>query len=172
MSKYSYGINSFLVADIDPTTGLGINPVETKEAVYRDTFNVAEEEGTTTDHYSEMDSTPKVSFTEIGKETITLQLMETDTATLANYLGGSVVVEGGKNTWEKPSGQATVEKHLTVVTEDGVTLTYPRVKVTARKNFQLRRNGLWLLDVTMTVLSPMLPTGAPLAAVIVADPVP
>lgn len=171
MSKYSYGISSFLVADIDPVTGMGINPIETKEAVYRDTFNVAEEEGTTTDHYSEMDSTPKVSFTEVGKETITLQLMETDTATLANYLGGNVVVEGGRNVWRKPSGQATVEKHITVETEDGVTLVYPRVKVTARKNFQLRRNGLWLLDVTMTVLAPLLPVSSPLAAVIVSDPV-
>lgn len=170
MPKYSYGIESFLVGDIDPTTGLAINPVETKEDVYRDTFNVAEEEGSTTDHYSEMDSTPKVSFTEVGKETITLQLMDTSVQKLAAFLGGSVTVEGGRDTWKKPSGQATVEKHIKVVTMDGTTLEYPRVKVTARKNFQLRRNGLWLLDVTMTVLSPTLPVGSPLAAVIVSDP--
>lgn len=170
MPKYSYGINSFLVGDINATTGLLENGVEMKEAVYRDTFDVTEEEGTTTDHYSEMDSTPKVSFTEVGKETITLQLMDTDVDQLVRFLGGTKTVVGGRDTWNKPAGAVNVEKYIKVITMDGTDLEYPRVKITARKNFQLRRNGLWLLDLTMTVLTPLLPAGSPLPAVIVTDP--
>ena len=165
--KYSYGIQSFLFGEITPGTGALGAATEMKEAVYRDTFNSTEAEGTTTDHYSEMDSTPKVSFTEVGKETITWQCMETDIDQLVRLLGGVKTTVDLVDSWSKPSGAVDLEKYIKVITMDGTILEYPRVKITSRRNFQLRRNGLWLLDVTMTVLSPMLPVATPKPAVII-----
>jgi hypothetical protein len=168
MAKYSYGIASLKVGDIDPVTGLMVSPLEIKEMVYRDTFNMTEEEGTTTDHYSEMDTTPKVSFTEVGKETLTLQLMETQAEVLQKFLGGTVTTLDGSSAWSKPSGATSIEKFIDIETEDGTRVRIPRAKVTGRKNMQFRRNGIWLIDVTITPLSPLLGT---LAAIVINDPV-
>lgn len=168
MAKYSYGIASFTIGDIDPITGLQINPLDVKEMVYRDSFNMTEEEGTTTDHYSEMDTTPKVSFTEVGKETLTLQLMETQAAVLVKFLGGTVATLDGSSAWSKPTGAGNIEKFLDITTVDGTRIRIPRAKVTGRKNMQFRRNGIWLIDVTITPLSPLLGT---LAAMVINDPV-
>lgn len=168
-TKYSYGISAFTVADIDSGTFLGINPVDVKEMVYRDSFNMTEEEGTTTDHYSEMDTTPKVSFTEVGKETITLQLMETQVDNLVLFLGGTKSVVGGRDRWSKPTTASDIEKFVTITTNDGTTIQIPRCKITARKNLQFRRNGIWLIDVTMT---PLTPKGGTLAAMVIDDPAP
>ena len=167
MAKYSYGIASFTIGDIDPVTGLQINPLDIKEAVYRDSFNMTEEEGTTTDHYSEMDTTPKVSFTEVGKETLTLQLMETQATMLLAFLGGTVATLDGSSAWTKPSGATNIEKFLDITTVDGTRIRIPRAKVTGRKNMQFRRNGIWLIDVTITPLSPLLGT---LGAMVINDP--
>ena len=93
MPKYSFGIAAFSMGDIDGTTGLQTSPIDLKETVYKDTFNVTEEEGTSVEHYSEMDSTPKVSFQDIGKETLTFQMMDTGTDKLVQFLGGSVDIE-------------------------------------------------------------------------------
>lgn len=169
MTKYSYGIQSFTIADIDGATFLGINPVEVKEAVYRDSFNMTEEEGTTTDHYSEMDTTPKVSFTEVGKETLTFQVMETQVDYLVMFLGGAKTTVGGRDRWSKPTVATDNEKFVTITTLDGTTIQIPRCKITGRKNLQFRRNGIWLIDITMT---PLTPKGGTLAAVVIDDPAP
>lgn len=166
-TKYSYGISAFTIADIDPGTFLGINPVDVKELVYRDSFNMTEEEGTTTDHYSEMDTTPKVSFTEVGKETITFQAMETQVDMLVLFLGGTKTTVASRDRWSKPTTATDIEKFVTITTNDGTTIQIPRCKITGRKNLQLRRNGIWLIDVTMT---PLTPKGGTLAAIVIDDP--
>jgi len=167
MAKYSYGISAFTVANIDPGTFLGVDPVDVKEMVYRDSFNMTEEEGATIDHYSEMDNTPKVSFTEVGKETITLQLMETQVDNLVLFLGGTKTVVATRDRWSKPTTATDIEKFISITTNDGTTIQIPRAKLTARKNLQFRRNGIWLIDVTLT---PLTPKGGTLAAMVIDDP--
>jgi len=167
MAKYSYGISAFTVANIDPGTFLGVDPVDVKEMVYRDSFNMTEEEGATIDHYSEMDNTPKVSFTEVGKEIITLQLMETQVDNLVLFLGGTKTVVATRDRWSKPTTATDIEKFISITTNDGTTIQIPRAKVTARKNLQFRRNGIWLIDVTLT---PLTPKGGTLAAMVIDDP--
>jgi len=167
MAKYSYGISAFTVANIDPGTFLGVDPVDVKEMVYRDSFNMTEEEGATIDHYSEMDNTPKVSFTEVGKEIITLQLMETQVDNLVLFLGGTKTVVATRDRWSKPTTATDIEKFISITTNDGTTIQIPRAKLTARKNLQFRRNGIWLIDVTLT---PLTPKGGTLAAMVIDDP--
>ncbi len=169
MAKYSFGISAFTLSDIDPGTFLGINAIDVKEAVYRDTFNSTEEEGTTTDHYSEMDTTPKVSFTEVGKETYTFQIMETQVDMLVLFLGGAKTVVATRDRWSKPNTATNIEKFVNITTNDGVDIIIPRAKITGRKNLQFRRNGIWLIDVTLT---PLTPKGGTLAAVVIDDVAP
>ena len=168
MAKYSYGISSFKYADINQTTGLAENPVEIFDELYRDSLSVTEEEGTSTPHYSEMNSTPKVEFQEVGKETITIQVMDTSAAMLERFLGGTVSTLDGSDAWSKPVGATNIEKFIDITTVDGKRIRYPRAKVTGRKNFQLSRNKIWVIDVTIVPLTPLLGS---LAAVVINDAV-
>lgn len=159
-----------MIGDINPTTGEMLNPVEHKEFVYKDTFNGSQEDGNTVDHYSEMDDSPKVSFQDVGKETLNFSYMDTGVDKLVLFLGGTVTTVDGRQTWTKPTGVPNVQKYVKITTLEGVDIEYPRVQFSTKRNFEFRKQGLLLLEVTMTVLSPNLPSGTPLAAVIVKEP--
>ena len=169
--KYRYGYKSLKLSDIDPATGLAAagTAKELKEDVYRDTFDIVEEEGTTTDHFSEMDADPKISFTEGGKTNVRLQVMDTSVETLALLKGGEVVTNGetGDKTYSKPSTAQQIVKYVELETQDGYKIVIPRGKVVARLNHQVRRNGIALLDVTIT---PMTPEVAGLSAMDTIEP--
>lgn len=172
MSKYRYGLNSLVLANIDPANGGALidgSERDIYDDVYRDTFDLVEEEGTNTEHYSEMDPDPKVVFNEQGKTTAKMQIMDTSVETLALLKGGTVVTDGtnGDKTWSKPNVFQSIEKHVTIVTSDGYKFVIPRAKISARQNNQFRRNGIGLLDVTIT---PLTPEFAGLAALDVIEP--
>lgn len=172
MSKYRFGYKSLVLSDIDPATGLAKagTEKELKEDVYRDTFDIQEEEGTTTDHFSEMDPDPKISFTETGKTNITLSIMDTSVDTLALFKGGSVVADvDGNRTWSKPAVNVQIEKHITLETQDGYKVIVPRGKVVARYSNNVRRNGIALLQVSITPLTPEVDG---LAAIDIVEPAP
>lgn len=171
MSKFRYGYKSLKLSDIDPANGLAKagTEKELKDDVYRDSFNIVEEEGTTTDHFSEMDPDPKISFHEGGKTNVTLSCMDTSVATLALLKGGTVVDVMGVKTWSKPAVSTQIEKYVELETLDGYKIIIPRGKVSARYNNQVRRNGIALLDVTITPLSPQF---AGLATMDIVEPAP
>lgn len=164
MGKYKFGYKSLKISDIDPATGLAADGTayELKEDVYRDSFNIVEEEGTVTDEYSEMDPDPKISFTEQGKTNLTLSIMDTTVETLKLLKGGEVVIADGKKTWSKPRTNVQIEKYIEMETADGQTIIVPRGKLMARYNNEVRRNGIALLDVTITVLVPEVEDLAPI----------
>jgi hypothetical protein len=171
MPKYTYGIASMVVDNINPADGtaLGDLDLDIVDIIYRDTFDMTEEDGTTTDHYSEMDNTPFLSFEEPGKETLALQLTDTQVTMLETFLGGAVVSAGGKKTWSKPANQGVNEKHIVITTTDGTIITIPRAKVVGKKNFTFRRNQPWTLAITLTPLTPKFPA---LAAMDISEPDP
>ena len=169
MAKYKYGIKTFTIAEIDPANGAAVvaGALEVTADVKRDTFQMTEEDGTSVDIYSEMDNTPVGSFEEPGKENLVCELLDTTVERLAFFLGGSVVTAGGLKTWSKPANQGTNEKHITIVLIDDTTVTIPRAKVTAKKNFNFRRNEYWSLPISLTPLTPEFPG---LASMTISEP--
>lgn len=155
-TKYRYGIASFIVDDINPANGAaaGTLALDITDMIYRDTFDMTEEDGTATDHYAEMNNTPFLSFQEPGKETLSFQLTDTQVDNLKTFLGGTVATVGARKIWSKPANAGENEKHIVITTTDGTVITIPRAKVVAKKNFQFRRNAPWLLAVTLTPLTP------------------
>lgn len=156
MSKFRYGLASLKVSDIDPATGLALagSVKELKEDVYRDSFDFIEEEGTDTDHFSESDVDPKISFNERGKLKLTLQIMDTSVDTLALLMGGNVVDVVGVKTWSRPAMNIQKEKYVEIETADGYKMVVARGSLSARYNNQVRRNGIALINVTITPLTP------------------
>lgn len=164
MGKYKYGYKSLKIWDIDPATGLKADGTDyqLKEDIYRDSFNIVEEEGTVTDEFSEMDPDPKVSFTEQGKTSLQFSIMDTRVETLKLFKGGEVVIADGKKTWSKPRTNVQIEKYIEMETVDGQTIIVPRGKLMARYNNEVRRNGIALLDVSISVLVPEVEDLAPM----------
>lgn len=157
MSKYKYGIKNFIVASINPVDGTPVldgSEIDIVDDIFRDSFDMTEEDGTETDLYAEMNNTPKVSFREPGKETLSLQYMDTTPDRLAVFLGGAVVTAGGFKTWSKPANQGINEKHCRIVLLDDTEMIVHRGKIVGKKNFQFRRNNIWTLDVSITPLDP------------------
>lgn len=156
MSKYKYGIASFKIFDINSSTGakVGASELDITDDIFRDTFDMTEEDGTETDLYSEMDNTPKLSFREPGKETLAFELMDTTPERLVAFLGGAFVNTAGVKTWSKPANAGIIEKYVEIVVQDGTQMVIPRGKIVAKKNFQFRRNNIWTLDVTIVPLAP------------------
>lgn len=169
MSKYKYGIKNFWVRTINPAdgTGLAAGELDITSEIYRDTFDMTEEDGTETDHYAEMDNTPFLSFQEPGKEELAFEVIDTRPERLALFLGGAIVEAGNKKTWSKPANAGIIEKHITIVTLDDTEIVIPRAKVVAKKNFTFRRNQPWTLPVTLTPLTPEFPA---LAAMDISEP--
>lgn len=159
------------MSDIDPATGLALagTEKELKEDVYRDSFDFTEEEGTTTDHFAEMDVDPKISFTERGKLNMALQIMDTSVDNAALLMGGEVVDVAGEKTWSRPSANVEINKYIEVETEDGYKFIVPKAKVMGRINNQVRRNGIALIDVTIT---PQKPNMEGLATLDIVEPAP
>lgn len=157
--KFSYGIKSLIVADIDPATGLALagTEVELEPNIYRDTFDITEEEGTTTDHYAEMIPDPKISFKEPGKDVGTFQIMDTQADMLVLFLGGTVTEDAGppaRKTWSKSKTAVNIEKFMKLTTPDNTEIIMPRCQMSGRKVFQIRRNQIWVIEVTVTPLAP------------------
>lgn len=156
--KIAYGIASFKVGDIDPTTGAILNPVEFKDAIYRDTMTFIQADGTTEKHYNEMDNVPQAAITTPGEDEFKVSIMEALAANLETFLGGTVTTVTTVNTWHKPASVTSIEKYIEVITTDGTKITIPRAHVVGKKNFELKRNKIWLIDVSITPLKPLLGT--------------
>ncbi|NJB36389.1 hypothetical protein [Croceivirga sp. JEA036] len=158
MSKYKIGFESLKVFDINATTGLAEagTELDLTQDVLRDTFDFNEEDGTDTEIYSEMNNTPVVSFSEPGKETLSFGQMDCSVDKLAAFAGGTVTDNGdGTKTWAKPDNQAGIYKRMEITTTDGAVMVVARAKVKALKNLQFRRNNIWTLDLTFTVVAPL-----------------
>lgn len=171
MGKFRYGLSSLKVDDINAADGLGAGAaVELKDDVYRDTFNIVEEDATSTPIYNEMDVDPVMEFTEKGRISATLQIMDTSVETLALLCGGEVVtVAGTSKTWSRPTENQNLEKRVEFETQDGYKIIIPRGRVNARINHQVRRNGIALVDVTIMALKPLVDG---LATIDVIEPLP
>lgn len=168
MSKYKYGIKNFWIRDIDPANGSGVaaGELDITAEIFRDTFDMTEEDGTEQDYFSEMDNTPFLSFQEPGKETLSFEVIDTRPERLALFLGGEIVEAGGKKTWSKPANAGIIEKHVTIVLLDDTEVVIPRAKMVGKKNLTFRRNQPWTLPVTLTPLAP----GFGLSAMDISEP--
>ena len=169
MATRKYGLKSMLISDIDPADGSAVvaGQVEVLSEIYRDTFNIAETDGTTTEHFAEMATTADLSIKEVGSRSITFQCLNTSPARLALFLGGEVVSANSKDTWSAPETSVINEKHVKITMLDDTEIIMPRASVTGKTDFQIRRNAPILIGVT---IAPLTPSFAGLKAFSVSEP--
>lgn len=166
MSKVAFGVKSIKKGGINTSTGLAENLVNVGD-VYRDTATLTQEDGETTDHYSEFKNDPVVTITEPGETTLEFSLMDTEADVLVQYLGGTVTTVSSVKSWNKPSSVPDIEASFELETIDGTKFTINRAKVSAKINGELARKGITLLEVKARVLTPKVASVPPL---VITDP--
>lgn len=146
MSKFSYGITSFLKFAIDPITGLKTG-TGVEIPVHRDSFDWVEQDGAESYEYTEQQSsTPFFAYVEPGAETIEFNIpFATDPDLLVAIRGGEKVTVDTVVGWEQPLVPARISGWFEILTTDGTQFIIRNGLVVGRKNYQFRRNGVLLL---------------------------
>lgn len=121
---------------------------------YRETAELTQEDPEVTEHYSEENDEPEEIVTSKGKTTITWSIINSDPETLAGVLGGQVKLVDGNDVWEAPPGGVEIEKSIRVTPKRGARITIPRAKIVAKINYKIARTGIFMVELTATVLTP------------------
>lgn len=156
MAKYKVGFSSVKIYDIQAADGLKDQATEKelKDDIRRDTFDFSQEDGTSTDIFSEMNDDPVYSFTEQGKSSFVFDFMDTSADMLYAFFGGTLVTNGDTSkTWSAPDAKPDVYKYVIITTKEGAIFEFARCKVTAKRNFQVRRNEIYQIALQFDVLS-------------------
>lgn len=143
------GLSKIEVADITATDGkpgayaaLGLT--------YQDTCQMTEEDPTTTEHYAEEVEDPIITLSRRGKLTFAFSLMNANADTMQKVFGGTVAAKK----WTAPAKMPVIEKAVKITPEIGGIFEIGRASLTAKMNGNFNKSGIFLIDITLTVLNP------------------
>lgn len=122
--------------------------------IYQDSANIDEQDGTTTEHFSEESDNPEYSEDSLGPWTATYQVMNPDAEIKAALKGGEVTGTAPNKKWARPAVAQTIEKTVKIAFKSGGYFLIPRAKVKASDTGQIGKNGILLMAVTITALQP------------------
>jgi hypothetical protein len=86
-----------------------------------------------------------------------------DSLTTANTnLGGTgsgfaqvaATVGAGRAAWDMPDSLPVIERSMEIITKDGWTILIPRLSISARLQWNLKKTALAQIDITGTILKP------------------
>lgn len=121
---------------------------------YKDTAELTQEDPEVTEHNSEENDEPEEVITTKGKTTLKWSIIDTTPTTLASILGGTATGVAPNDKWEAPATAADIEKSIKITPKRGKTITIVRAKIVAKINYKLAKTGIFMVDITATVLTP------------------
>ena len=121
---------------------------------YRDTAEITQEDPEVIEHFSEESDEPEEVDEIKGATTIRWSIMDCDPDTLVQVLGGAAVGIGADRKWEAPASSVLIEKSVKITPRKGLPVSFPRVKISAKVNYRLARNGIFLVEIIGRVLQP------------------
>lgn len=149
MGLITYGGNEFRMGDFNTETGA----IENTEVipVYKDSFQMEDDEPTQNAFYQQGKKSPRLVRSVEPDDVVELSIMETSTAWLKKMFGGTVTTVNGRQVWHKPKlGRGEIIKGLEIDTEDGSLLRIPRGQWIARKSIRATDDGINLIPVRIT----------------------
>lgn len=144
------GLSKIEVAAIDATTGLASGSYATLGKTYENTCKLTEEDPTENEFYCEEEDDPQESISKAGKITLTFSIMNANAAAMVNIFGGTV----SSGVWSAPDKAPEVYKNVKITPRVGGVLELRRCKLRAKINAEYSKQGLFLCEVTATVLKP------------------
>ena len=147
------GLSSIQVAPVASDGGPGTTGFTAFGLTYQDSCKLTEEDGETTEFFAEEVEDAIITKTKKGKTTLTFSVMDPDATAMQKLFGGELQA-GPPKQWGAPSSIPTIEKTVKIAPAQGMQITIVRGQVKAKINAEFSRKGLFLVDVTVTVLAP------------------
>lgn len=117
---------------------------------YEDTAKMSQEDGESTEFYSEEEDDPIEQITKAGKITFNFSVMDPTLQFLQRVFGGAVAAD----VWSFPDAEAEIEESLIIKPRKGLMFQIPRAKIKAKLNGEFSKKGLMLVEVTATCMKP------------------
>lgn len=137
----------------DGGPGTDLTPFGKTDASATNSFT--EDDPTETNYESLEDDDPIDVEVTRGARNLNITVLDITPANMVRALGGTLTGTAPNQTWNAPANMPSIELTAVVTTKQGMSLTIPRGKVTARINHDLSKNGGKLaVDVTVRVLVP------------------
>lgn len=151
----TYGLKSIKVAE--PETSGAMPTVLTELCrTYQDSMEFVEDEATVTEEFCDQDDDPIAVFAVKGGKSVKFSTFDYSPEVLQKVKGGTVV----DDTWAEPVVMPEIHQAVEIETRTGLKFQFPKARVTARFNAQVRKNGVMLLEVMLRPLSPAAGIGA------------
>lgn len=154
--KRSIGLASLKIGDIAVDGGMGTT-LAAVGVTYKDSCELMQDDAEVTDIECEENDDPVESIEKLGKRTLKWSIMDYTPDTLVKVLGGTVTGEGTEldpKVWNAPTTSPSLEKSIELISKSGVKFEIPRAKIMAKLNAKVVKNGVALVDVTATILTP------------------
>jgi len=153
MAKYTIGVSSITVGAIAGDGGPGTT-LAALGLTMEDSCKLTQDDPTTTEFFAEEQDAAVFTKSKGGAIKLTFQVMDPDTDTLVALFGGSAPGTTPNKTWNMPATIPTIEKTVKVTPSEGMTVMIPRGSIVAKLNGDFSKKALFVIDVTVTALTP------------------
>lgn len=152
MSKTIFGIASGVeLAPVQPDNAMPADNLFEKLCdTYRDSVEIVDEDPEESEEYSDQDDDPIASFIQAGKTRGGFDTYDFTPATLKKMFPTGTV---SGEVFIFPKNYTGFETALRFTTDSGHIIAFPKVKLFAKKNMQMVKRGIALINVTFTALS-------------------
>jgi hypothetical protein len=147
------GLLKIEVSDIASDGGVGTTFAALGKT-YKDSAEIMGAEPEVLEHYSEESDDPEETLTYKGKVNIKFSIFDTDADTLVKVLGGTATGSAPNKVWNDGATAPAIEKSVKITPRSGKVVTFVRVKLVGKPNYKLSKNGIFLVDMIGTVLTP------------------
>jgi hypothetical protein len=125
---------------------------------YQDSCTMTQDDPEVNEFYAEEEDDPVAAISKGGKINFAFSLMNPSPEALVSLMGGtaskSVQTLDDNDTWEAPNSITQVEKSVRITPVQGYRIDVPRMKLNAKINAEFKKSGIFLVDVSGTVLVP------------------
>ncbi|MFB5946125.1 hypothetical protein [Albibacterium profundi] len=121
---------------------------------YKNTCNLVQDVADVTEHFEEGKASPEVRRKFKKSAVLTFSIMDPDLQFLSDYVGGAVSGSGASATWNFDGAVIIPDKTVVATPQQGLEITIPRGDIEAVINSDFSDEGIFLVDFTVTPLTP------------------
>lgn len=148
-----YGLEYIKVGPIESDGSMSTN-LAALGVTYENTAELIQDDPEITEVKSEENIEPEEIFEVEGTKRINWSIMNYDPDQLVTILGGTASGTAPNKTWASPVSKDPIELSIEFKTKSGHIVQIPRAKITAKLNWQMRKNGVALVDISGRIMTP------------------
>lgn len=118
---------------------------------YKDTCKITQDQSDATEHFEEDKAAPEVRIKEKKIPVLTFSIMDPDEEFLAKYVGGDYAPSTG---WSFDGTEDVEPLSFKVIPKQGLEIEIPKGDIEAVINAEMTKKGIFLVDFTVTPLTP------------------